>query len=62
MNKLLFPSFKLSKPKRSRFWLMEDKANSGPRYLLSKNDLIYIRGQIENLLGNFIKGGKSEGD
>ena len=60
MKKLLFPSFKLTKPKRSRFWLMEDKANTGPIYLLSKNDLIYIRGQINNLLDNFkTKGGKS---
>lgn len=55
MKKLLFPSFKISKPKHSIFFVMEDLANSGPKYLLTKNDMKHIRGQIDNLLGN-IKG------
>ena len=53
MKKLLFPSFKISKPKKSTFYVMEDLANSGPQYLLTKHDLKHIRGQIDNMLGDF---------
>ena len=59
MKKLLFPSFKISKPRRSVFFILEDLANSGPKYLLSKKGMEHLRGQIDNLLGDF-KGRKNE--
>jgi len=41
------------------FWILEDLANNSPKYLLMKGDLKYLRGQIDNALGNFTRGGKS---
>lgn len=59
MNKLILPRFKIYRPKRSAFWIMEDLANNSPKYLLMKGDLIDLRGQIDNLLRNF-KGGEHD--
>jgi len=53
MSKLTFPRFKISRPKKSAFWVMEDLANLNPKYLLMKADLEDLRGQIDNMLGDF---------
>lgn len=58
MNKILFPRLKLSRPKHSAFWILEDLANNSPKFLLMKSDLEDLRGQIDNALNNFIKGGR----
>lgn len=60
MKKLFFPRLKISKPRRSKFYVLEDLANNSPRYLLMKGDLIDLAKQIANLFGNFTKGGDKE--
>lgn len=56
MSKLLFPRFKIHRPKQSAFWVLEDIANQGPKYLMMKADLKDLRGQIDNMLREFVKG------
>ena len=53
MSKLTFPRFKIYRPKRSAFWVMEDLANLNPKYQLMKEDLEDLRGQIDNMLEDF---------
>lgn len=53
MSKLTFPRFKIYRPKRSAFWVMEDLANLNPKYLMMKADLEDLRGQIDNMLEDF---------
>jgi len=45
-----FGRLEISKPKRSKYWVLRDRINSGPKTMLDKQDMVSIGKQVINNL------------
>jgi len=51
-----FPEFKIEKPPKSFYYVMEDMLNNNPKYLMRKQDLYSLMRKIVNVLRTDEKG------